>query len=236
MNSNKTFSVLLMLAGEALIVICFLYFGRNQANGLLALNIIVSTIIYTLFFLDIIFPTVDFKDKSQKAIGSLGLRWFFATLYILAAIAAMIIFNTVKPIELNSQLLIQAILFFLLAFGLYTAISSSQKVQSVYTEESHIRDHIDEMKKATKNVLLKLEQMKNIPADVNSRITTLYENLRFISPSNNKSAFELETDYLNQMNNVFNCLFDIPFNYERIIENIDRCESTYKERKQIFTV
>lgn len=224
-----------MLAGEALIIICFLYFGRNLANGILTLNIIVSTIIYALFFLDIIFPMVDFKDKSQKAIGSLGLRWVFTSLYTFTAIAAMIIFNTVKPIDINSQLLIQAILFFLLALGLYTAISSSQKVHEVFIEESKTRDHIDEMKKATKNVLLKLDQMKNIPADVNSRITAIHENLRFISPSNNKEAFKLESDFLNEMNSIKDCLFDIPLNYEKIIENIHRCESSYKERKQIFT-
>jgi hypothetical protein len=236
MNSNKTLTVLLMLAGEALIIICFLFFGQNLPSGILTLNIVVTTVIYALFFLDILFPMVDFNDKSHKTIGSLGLRWFFTSIYTIAAIAAMIIFNTVKPIDLNSQILIHAILFFLLAFGIYTAVSSSQMVHDVFIEESQNRDHIDEMKKATKNVLLKLEQMKDVPSDVNSRISALYENLRFISPSDNKAAFELESAFVNQMNNLLNCLFDIPFNYEKIIENIERCESSYKERKQIYTV
>ena len=236
MNSNKTLTVLLMLAGEALIIICFLFFGKNLSSGILTLNIVVTTVIYALFFLDILFPMVDFNDKSQKTIGSLGLRWFFTSLYTIAAIAAMIIFSTAKPIDLNSQILIQAILFFLLVFGIYMAVSSSQNVHEVYIAESLTRDHVVEMKKVTKNVLLKLEQTKDVPVDVNSRISALYENLRFISPSDNKAAFELESNFINQMNNVFNCLFDIPFNYEKIIENIERCEISYKERKQIYTV
>ncbi|MDO9255785.1 MAG: hypothetical protein Q7U54_09760 [Bacteroidales bacterium] len=235
MNSNKTFSILFMLAGEALIIICFLYFGKNLANELLALNIIVSTIIYALFFLDIIFPMVDFKDKSQKTIGSLGLRWLFTSVYTVAAIAAMIISNTVKPIEINSQILIQGIFFFLLSLGLYIAISSSKKVHEVFAEQSLNRYHLDEMNMATKNVLRKIDQMATIPTDVKSRITTIHENLRFISPCNNKEALDLESDFLNEMNTIKDCLFDIPLNYEKIIENIQRCERTYKERKQIFT-
>lgn len=226
---------MLLLAGEALIIICFLYFGRNLAHELLALNIIVSTVIYSLFFLDIIFPMVDFKDKSQKTIGSLGLRWFFTSLYTVAAIAAMIIFNTVKPVEINSQILIQVIFFFLLSLGLYIALSSSQKVHEVFVEQSQNRYHLDEMNIATKSVLRKIDQMTTIPADVKSRITTINDNLRFISPCDRKEAIELESDFLNEMNTIKDCLFDIPLNYEKIIENIQRCERTYKERKQIFT-
>jgi uncharacterized protein (UPF0333 family) len=235
MNSNKIFSVLLMLAGEAILIICFLYFGSNLTTGILTMNIIVSSIVYALFLLDILFPMVDFKDKSQKTIGSLGLRWFFTSLYTLAAIVAMIIFNTVKPIDLNSQILIHAIILFFLMLGLYMSISSSQKVQEVYTAESKTRDHITEMKKATKDVMLRLEKMQNIPSDINSRINLLYENLRFISPSDNKDAFKLESDYLIEINAVKDCLFDIPLNQDKIKENIQHCESTYKERKQIFS-
>ena len=235
MNSNKTFSILLMLAGEALIIICFLYFGRNLAHELLTLNIIVSTIIYALFFLDIIFPMVDFKDKSQKTIGSLGLRWLFTSLYTAAAIAAMIIFNTVKPIEINSQILIQILFFFLLSLGLYIAMSSSQKVHEVFAQQSQNRYHLDEMNIITKSVLRKIDQLTTIPGDVKSRITSINDNLRFISPCDKKEALELESDFLKEMNAIKDCLFDIPLNYEKIIENIHHCESIYMERKQIFT-
>ena len=64
MNAKKIFSLLLALFGEALIIFCFLHFGKNVQTEILTLNIIVSTIIYCLVFVDVIFPWVNLKDKS----------------------------------------------------------------------------------------------------------------------------------------------------------------------------
>lgn len=89
MNAKKIFSLLLALFGEALIVFCFLHFGKNVQTEILILNIIVSTIIYCLVFVDFIFPWVNLKDKSQKQIGSIGLRWFFTFFYLILAIGVI---------------------------------------------------------------------------------------------------------------------------------------------------
>ena len=139
---------MLALLGEALIIFCFLHFGKNVQTEILTLNIIVSTIIYCLVFVDVIFPWVNLKDKSQKQIGSIGLRWFFTFFYLILAIGVMVIFNTVKPIHFTNQIIIQA-LFFFIVWAIYM-FSSSDKVREVYIEEKQNRDRIDEMK-ATKN-------------------------------------------------------------------------------------
>jgi len=235
MNSKKIFSFLLLLFGEALIIISFIYFGRNLSTELLILNIIVSSIIYALYFIDILIPWVDFKDKSQKNIASIGLRWFFTFVYMILAISSMIFFNTDKPQQITLQIIVHSGLFFFLLLGLSMAVSASGKVQEIYVEEKKNRDHIDEMKKITKEVQLKFDQMTNIPDDIISKINELQENLRYISPSNNIEAIELEENYVNQMRLVSNCLFDIPLNFDKIKENIKNCEINYKERKQIFS-
>jgi len=157
MNTKKIFSLLLVIFGEALIILCFLHFGRNVQTEILTLNIVVSSIIYCLLFIDIIIPWVDFKDKSQKTIGSIGLRWFFTFFYMLLAIGAMVVFNSVKPIHFTNQIIIQGILFFFLLLGFFMAFSTSDKVKEVYVEEKQNRDRVDEMKKATKEVQLKID-------------------------------------------------------------------------------
>jgi hypothetical protein len=235
MNTQRIFSYLLLLVGEALIIICFLYFGSNLDTNILALNIIVSSIIYSLLFIDILFPIVDLKDNSQRTIGSIGLRWFFTFFYILSAIGVMVVFNIIKPIDTNSQIIIQCILVFLLLFGMYFSITSSHKVPEVFMEEKLNRSRLEEMKKATTDVLLKLDRIKAKPQDLISRLTTLKENLRFISPSNNHDAYELEKTFIAEMKTVQDCLLEIPINYDKIIENIQNCERTYNERKQIFS-
>lgn len=235
MNAKKIYSLLLVIFGEAILILCFLHFGRNVQTEILTLNIVVSSIIYCLLFIDIIVPWVNFKDKSQKTIGSIGLRWFFTFFYMLLAVGAMVVFNSVKPIHFSNQIIIHGILFFFLLLGYFMAFSSSDKVREVYVGEKQNRDRIDEMKKATKEVQLKIDQMKNIPTDIINQLNDLQENLRFLSPCNNSNAYELEAKFVEEMRALNGCFFDIPVNIEKINDNIQNCNRTFKERKQVFS-
>jgi hypothetical protein len=92
------------------------------------------------------------------------------------------------------------------------------------------------MRKATREVQVKLDQMADIPTDLAARINKLYENLRYLTATKNSEALILEGEYLDQMKVVKNNLFDSPPNYERIYEIIKNCERISKERKQIFSL
>ncbi len=235
MNVKKIFSLLLVIFGEVLIILCLLHFGSNVQIEIVALNIVVCTIIYSLFFMDIIVPWVDFKDQSQKTIGSIGLRWFYTFFYIIVAVGVMVVFNTVIPIQFTNQIIIHGVLLFLILLGFFMAFSSSDKVSEVYVQEKQNRDRVDEMKKATKEVQKKTDQMKNIPIDTINKLNELQENLRFISPCNNSNAYELEAKFVGEMKVLSDCFFDIPLNLEKINENIQNCNRILKERKQVFS-
>jgi hypothetical protein len=236
MSTKRIISLLLLLFGETLIIVGFRHFGRNLPSEVLALNIVVSSIIFVLYFIVKIIPWFNFKDISQIGIGSIGPRWFITFFYILLAIGAMIFFNTVEPIVIfATQIIVHSILLFLLLLGLFMAVSASGKVQDVFVEERQRFDRIDEMKKTTKEVQLKLNQMPNIPTDIITKMSEIQENLRFISPSNNYGAIELEGNFITQMKAVKNCLFESPLKFDIIIENIKNCENTYNERKQIYS-
>ena len=235
MNTKKTIPILLLFIGEILIITCFLYFGRNIETKLLTLNIIISTIVYSLYFIDILIPVVDFNDKSQKAIGSLGVRWFFTLLYTFLAFGVMVGFNIIKPVDITTQLIIHLILIFILAFGLFFAAASKQKVLEIYIEEDSNRNRVTEIKKALKDIQLKLGQTYNIPKEINTRINNLQESLRFISPSNNIEAIELENKFLIDIKNLKESLFETPYNSEKTNERIKNCEQTFNDRKQIYS-
>lgn len=236
MNGKKIFSLLLVLFGEALIIFCFLHFGKNVKSEILTLNIIVSTVIYCLVFVDVIFPWVNLKDKSQKQIGSIGVRWFFTFLYLILAIGFMLFFNTAEPIHFTDQIILHCILFFLLLLGLFMAFSSSEKVREVYIEEKQNRDRIDEMRKVTKELQLKLDAMNNIPPEIITRINELHENLRYLSPSNNSDAILLEEKFVEEVRVLSDCFSDDSLNMEIVIYNIKNCERTLDERKQFFSL
>jgi hypothetical protein len=235
MNAKKLFSLFIALFGAALIILGFLHFGKNVQSEILTINIVISLMVYCLVFVDFVFPWVNLKDKAQKQIGSIGLRWFFTYIYIVLAIGAMVIFNSVKPIHFINQIIIHAVLFFILLLGLFLAFSSSDKVREVYFEEKQNRDRIDEMKRATKELQLRLDAMNNIPTEIISRINELQENLRYLSPSNNNDAIVLETKFLDEIKSLHSCFSDSPINMEAVIINIKNCERTFKERKKVFS-
>jgi hypothetical protein len=235
MNAKKIFSLVLALVGVALIILCFLHYGKNVQSEILTLNIIVTTLIYCLVFVDIIIPWVNLNDKSQKQIGSIGLRWFFTFFYLILAIGVMIFFNSIKPIHVSNQIIIHGILIFLLSVGLFIAFSSSDKVKQVYFEENQNRESVDKMKKATKELRLKLDAMNSIPSEIISRVNELEENLRYISPSNSADALVLEAKFLDDVKTLLNCFSENPINLEFVISQIKNCERTYKERKQVLS-
>lgn len=235
MNSKKLYSSLLLLAGEILIIISFLHFGRNSDSNFILLDIIVTTIIYCLLTHNILFSTNNFKDESHKNIGSHGINWFFSFFYIIVVILAMVYFQMFKPISIYSQIILHGILFFLLMVGFFLSFLSSQKVYEIFKVENKKRSRIEEMKKATKEVQNKIALTQNVPIEIIPAIALLHENLRFISPCNNQEAFELETSFINEMKSIHDCLFDIPINSDKIVANMQKCERTFKERKQIFS-
>jgi len=234
-NIKKIISVLLALFGEAFLIVGFLYFGQDVQSAILTLNIIVSSIIYGLWFIYLIVPWLNLRDESQRAVGSIGLRWFVTFFYALFAIGTMIVFNTVKPINFTGQLIIHGILFFLLLSGMYTALSSSEQVEGVYVEEKRNRSGIDNMRKSTNEVQLRIDAMKDIPTDIVAKITVLQEQLRFLAPCNNDNAFELEKKFVGEIKALNDCFLETPQNFEKINENVRNCERTYMERKKILS-
>ncbi len=235
MIKNNILSSLLLAGGEVIIILCFLYFGRNSDSSILVLNIAVSSIIYFILFIDTVSPLVIFKNKSQGYVGSMGIKWFFTFFYILFAILIMLAFNLIFQINIVSQLLVHSILFFLLLLGFYFGFSSSQNVNAVLMEENQSRMLLEEMKKNTKEVVAKLEKMKNMPPEVLFRMRTLLESLRFISPSNSIEASNHESSYLAEIVKLQNCLIDISPNIDSILICIENCEYHYKGRKQVYS-
>jgi hypothetical protein len=235
MNKKTIFSLLIAIIGEILLIICFLQFGKKFPSDILTLNIVVSTIIYFLVFVDLLFPWINLKDKTQKQIGSIGLKWFFSSFYMILAIGAMVYFNQVKPLEFTNQLIVHSVLFFLLLLGLLMSFSSGEKVKEVYIEEKQNRDRIDEMKKATKGLQIQLDNAHKVPVEIINRINELQENLRYLSPSNSSDAYALEDRFLEQIKSLSNCLHEDPINMEAVISNIKNCERTYQERKNAYS-
>ena len=232
---KKILSWLLLLFGEALIIAAFIIFRGETADNIFILNIIVSSVIYASFFVDILVPWIDFSDKSQRQIGSLGLRWFFVFFYAILAIATMICCNRVYNLPFATQLIIHGILFFLLLLGLLGAIHSGDKVKRVYEQDTENRSRLIEMKDAMRNLKNRMNHIDGLPGAFTRQIDALEEDLRFISPSNNQEAHELETAFVKIINDIGFAVSDFSMNQEKIESDLKKIERIYQNRKNIYS-
>lgn len=235
MDTKKILSWISLLLGEILIVATFILFKGNIANNILFLNILISTIIFLLLFIDILRPLIDLSDKSQKEIGSIGIRWIVSGLYSIFSIAGMIICNLFFEISFTSQLIVHGVLIFLLLLGIVAAINSSDKVKEVFIIENLNKNGIIEMKNAITGLTNKMNQTSELPDYFTSRINTLEENIRFISPSNIQEAFDLESSFVKIINDITYAISEFSMNEVTIESNLKKCERIFQNRKQIHS-
>ena len=232
MSTRTILSWLLLLFGEAIIIAAFVIFRGNTPDNILIMNIVVTSIIYVLFYFNFRAPWIDLKDKSQKQIGAIGISWFVAWSYAIVAVVVMLAANLVFPI-FTTQLIIHCVLLFFLFMGILLVRHSADKVKEVYQQETAHRSGVIEMKNAMRDLKNKMVTMNELPYPFTQQINTLEENLRFISPSNNQEAYGLERSFVETVQEVSVALSDFSMNEERINGSLKKLERIYQNRKEV---
>ncbi|MDR1882801.1 MAG: hypothetical protein LBR26_08485 [Prevotella sp.] len=236
MDIKKILSWIALLGGEAIIIAAFILLRGDLTDHVLVLNIVVSSLIYGLFFIDILVSWIDFGDKSQKRVGSIGLRWFFTWSYAILAVATMILSSLVFDFTFAVLLIIHAALLFLLLLGFISVFTSSDKVQEVYLKENANRSRIAEIKRAITSLKDKMNDSSNLPESFINRINALEENVRFISPTNNQEAHDLEEQFITTINDMAFAVSNFSMNEERIESSLKKCERICQNRKNMYSI
>ncbi len=235
MSTKKILWWLLLLFGEAVLITAFILFRGETPTNILTLNIVVSSLIYGLFFLSYQIPWIDLQDKSQKQIGALGISWFVIWIYAIAAIAGMLVSSLVFDFSFSIQLIIHAVLLFFLLLGIWLSSHTADKVQEVYEQETQNRSRIIEMKNEMRSLKDKMNDTSGLPEYFTKRIDSLDENLRFISPTNNVEATEMECTFIATLNEIKFAISNFSINEERIESNLKKAERIYQNRKNIYS-
>jgi hypothetical protein len=235
MKTKTIFSWITFLFGEVLIIAAFILFRGDLTDKILTLNIIVTSIIYCLFFIDILIPWIDFSDTSQRKIGSTGVRWFFTWLYAIVAISAMIICNTLYDFNFFTQLIIHGALFFLLLVGFIILIQTSDKINEVFLHQNIDRKGLLHMKDTIRLLKDRMMDSPELPEYFINRVNILEDNIRFISPANNKEAYELERIFVEKINNIAYSISNFSMNEKSIESELNKCERIYQNRKHIHS-
>ena len=235
---KKFLAIILLLIGEILVVYSTFYFGSSLEEKIIYLIIGVSSIVYFLLFSDLLFAWINLKDRSQKQIGSIGIRWVFIFAYVVSSTGLLLIFNLSEayPKTFDVQLISQAVLLFFLFIGLHFSFSAAEIVNSVYTEQLQRKSLLIELKKKSSDIQNQVRKKEGIPKNLISKLSELDSNLRFISPSDNAEAHTQEQCLLKEMENINNEIRKQFPNVETISNSLDDLEAMFKERKSTYSL
>ncbi|MDE5690391.1 MAG: hypothetical protein K2I38_06860 [Duncaniella sp.] len=224
----------LFLLGEAILIAGFCLFGHRLPDNVYYLDLIISSVIYILLFLNFARPMVRLDDESGSDVGSLGISWTFTGWYAVLSVICMIAMPYCD-LEFKYQLIAQAILLFFLLMGIIFSRESGSKVAEVYHREKSMTDGMDNVRRQMRAVLDTLAETRNVPAPVRQRIDRINESLRYISPSDNPEAEGLETLMAESLADINRALADVELNRSLIDSRLSRTERCCENRKKLFS-
>ena len=234
-NMQKTLSWIAFVGGEIILYVAFRIWGGALPDEIRILDTVVSMLILALFFADLLIPWVDWNGGSHKRFGSLGIRWAFTWLYALAAVAAMVVCQSLFHVEFLSQLMVQIILILGLVLGFSASVGASSKVESVHHLERSLLDGPREMMRQARHLQEVAEESGNIPKEYRNRIGQLVEELRFVAPSPAAEASDLEAQFAEALRTIEFALPACDMNRETIAKALSRAERLCSQRKAIHT-
>jgi len=193
---NQTFSFVVLLAGLTLIFVGFFLFVKQEnRNNVFWLDLTVACLIFivtSLTELGFFESNFDF----EKQLGGLGIRLVYIRLYSIFAIAIIAIGYFAK-IQFNYQLFFQLFAAFILLVGYFFSHVSSGKVLSVQAEQDIHRKGKDEILKVLNQFEILFLKDLTKWSEEKQKINSLKEDVHYLSPSNNPSATDLDSEIVN---------------------------------------
>ena len=234
MNLKFLYLFLIILLGEIIIIVGFNRFGTGVDPDILISEIIVSSVIFCAIAFEFTNPIVNLRDETQAAIGGIGIRWVFMFVFVVGSIGVMVYSFKNKEVDISFYWLLQAFLFLILILGLYFSRSVTEKVSEVYQEEKKLRSQLIEIKAFIEDFKFIALDSGNLQKEEHQMLNELLDNLRYLAPSNNPKAAELEALLMSELQ-LLNKSFSLNSQGTNLTDTLKRCNLLYKQRKQLYS-
>ncbi|MBP5771460.1 MAG: hypothetical protein J6W75_08890 [Bacteroidaceae bacterium] len=229
MKASRFFLFLTIVMGYGLIIGGFWLLGGELEEKVRILDAVVSCVVLTQLFMLLIFPMVNLKKKAHQEVGMMGIHYFSLLMCCLASICYMAL-GIIYEIPFLFQLLGQLLLLFLLLMGRTSTLFSGEKVVQVYERERATMKGKDALKKFMADLMSDVSGAGLAPAQA-ERLSALQESVRYLTPSLESEALELDEKIRQTAADVRTMLNDISSNSDRIEASIGRLEQLMARRK-----
>lgn len=230
---KKLLSWAAFLLGLALVILGWFMWGDKSDTQIFALNVSVSAIVYILLFSDFLIKWRNPKDKSDRRIGNMGVKWLVTFIYVAAAITIMVL-SGVFGLGFVTRLFLQLVALVALLAGFAFSTHSSSNIAKVAEQQAENRAGIDVMRRETKALLNDALDKGTIPSELTQRISSLVDEMRYVAPSSSEDAQIAERRYISTIGRASLALTDKEVNLQTLAEELTKAERALKERKATY--
>lgn len=231
---NQTFGYVVLIAGLALIFTgFFLFVPQEKRNDVFWLDLATVCLVFmasSLTELGLFGINFDF----EKQVGGLGIRLAYIRLYSFFAIAIIAI-GYFADVHFRYQLFFQLLAAFVLLLGYFFLHLSSGKTVSVQAEQDMESKGKDEILKALNQfeILFTGDSAKWVGEK--QKINFLKEDVRYLSPSNNQSATDLDSEIANTIQQAYALARNRNEGETEVFSLLNKCEELLKLRKNTYS-
>lgn len=232
MNKRTAIGIIVFILIEACIISCFVHFWPAKGDSsVLVIDILVSTIIWGAFSIDIFRPLMD-DEKHPRQVGSLGLRWFTSCCYAVLAILIMVLAGLFHwpPFICGVA---QVVALVLLILGFWSASHAGDKVQQVAQLEGEKLAGRATMAAAVRQLKNEAALSPQVPQYVKAKIDEFADEMRYVTPSSDAEAQALERQFADQADSIRCALSQFEMNEETVNKSLQRMALILSDRKNI---
>lgn len=234
MNLRNILSWGAFIFGFALVICGWLLFGNRCDTSIFVLNIVVSLLIYSVTFSDLLISWYRPEDKSQRRIGNTGLRCGVIIFYVTIALL-FIVLSHIYLWSFKVQLFIHCIAFVGLIAGYALVVHSANNIGNVSSLQSIAQSGVDKMLREAKALHYDMLDKNTIPAELLQRVAQLVEDMRFVSPANSEVARDLEQRFVDIIGRARIMVSSYTLNNEALDIELSKAERTLKDRKATYS-
>lgn len=214
-------------------IIFFMFLYGAMPQNLFWLDLIISVVAYALVYLRAVQPMADLDDPAHRQVSFLGLSLVSVSAYAIGAVLAMVVMHFAGA-GFKVQLLVQIILAFLLLLSFMVGARMCDKTVEVFNQQQQMLSGLDSLRRAFTRLDRTVAVTAAIPAAVKGHITELKGKVRYITPSNNLEAVDLEREMVGKIGRLESLCADYELNAESIDRALAELDHIMDERKSIL--
>lgn len=231
---SQTFGYIVLILGLALIFTgFFLFVPQEKRNDVFWLDLATVCLVFlvsSLTELGLLGINFDF----EKQIGGLGIRLAYIRLYSIFAIAIIVI-GYFADVHFRYQLFFQLLAAFILLIGYFLSHLSSGKAVSVQAEQDMERRGKDEILRALNQFEILFTGDSTKWAGEKQKINFLKEDVRYLSPSNNQSAADIDSEIASTIQQAYAIARNKNEGGVEVFSLLNKCEELLKLRKNTYS-